>query len=197
VLLLLEKLVQELQQLTRLLVKIGTTAADNKGLTITKIREARAVLQKNGVDLDDPLNEAYLAVTPAQIEDLLGTTEATSADFMNVKALVAGAIDTFYGFKIIVSNLLPFVNTATNEAAHLTWSASDVPAAVTSGDDIRGCFAWVKSGVRSATGMNIETDVAKRADRRFNYYAYSAMRCGSVRMEEKKVVLIGCDETVD
>ena len=177
--------------------KIGTSNTDNKGLTIAKIREARAILQKNGVDLDDPLNTAYLAVTPAQIEDLLGEEKATSADYMNVKALVAGSIDSFYGFKIVVSNLLPFVNTGT-QAAHLTWSASDVPAAVGSGEaDIRGCFAWVKSGIRSATGMGIETDVAKRADRRFNYYAYSAMRCGSVRMEEEKVVLIGCDETID
>ena len=46
----------------------------NAGLTIAKIREARAILQKNGVDLDDPMNEAYLAVTPTQIEDLLGNT---------------------------------------------------------------------------------------------------------------------------
>ena len=176
--------------------KVGTGASDNAGLTIAKIREARAILQNNGVDLDDPLNEAYLAVTPNQIEDLLGDDKATSADFMNVKALVSGSIDSFYGFKLVVSNLLPFVNTS-DETAHLTWSASDVPAAAASADDIRGCFAWVKSGVRSATGMNIETDIAKRADRRFNYYAYSAMRCGSVRMEEDKVVLIGCDETVD
>ena len=177
--------------------KIGTAANDNAGLTIEKIREARAILQKDGVDLDDPLNTAYLAVTPAQIEDLLGEEKATSADYMNVKALVAGSIDSFYGFKIVVSNLLPFVDTS-DQTAHLTWSASDVPAAVGSGEaDIRGCFAWVKSGVRSATGMGIETDVAKRADRRFNYYAYSAMRCGSVRMEEEKVVLIGCDETID
>jgi len=181
--------------------KIGTTVGDNKGLTIAKIREARAILQKGGVDLDDPLNTAYLAVTPAQIEDLLGEEKATSADYMNVKALVAGSIDSFYGFKIVVSNLLPFVDTTAESntgAAHLTWSASDVPAAVGSGEaDVRGCFAWVKSGIRSATGMGIETDIAKRADRRFNYYAYSAMRCGSVRMEEEKVVLIGCDETID
>ena len=174
-------------------------ANGNTGLTIAKIREARAILQKNGVDLDDPINEAYLAVTPHQIEDLLGNTEATSADFMNVKALVSGGIDTFYGFKIIVSNLLPFVDTttATNEAANLSWSASDVPAAAGTADDIRGCFAWVKSGIRSAVGMSIETDIAKRADKRFNWYAYSAMRCGAVRMEEEKVVQIGCDETVD
>lgn len=174
-------------------------ANGNTGLTITKIREARAILQKNGVDLDDPINEAYLAVTPTQIEDLLGNTEATSADFMNVKALVSGGIDTFYGFKIVVSNLLPFVDTttATDEAANLSWSASDVPAAAGTGDDIRGCFAWVKSGIRSAVGMGIETDIAKRADKRFNWYAYSAMRCGAVRMEEEKVVQIGCDETPD
>ena len=174
-------------------------AADNKilqanaGLTIDKIREARAILQKNGVDLDDPLNEAYLAVTPTQIEDLLGAEKATSADFMNVKALVSGAIDTFYGFKIVVSNLLPFVNSADN-VANLNWSASDVPSVSASNDNVRANFAWVKSGIRTGVGINIETDVAKRADKRFNYYAYSAMRCGSVRMEEEKVVQIQVSE---
>ena len=165
----------------------------NAGLTIAKIREARAILQKNGVDLDDPMNEAYLAVTPTQIEDLLGNTEATSADFMNVKALVSGGIDTFYGFKIVVSNLLPFVATDTN-TANLTWSSSDVPAVSSTDDNVRACFAWVKSGIRSAVGMGIETDIAKRADKRFNWYAYSAMRCGAVRMEEEKVVQIQCSE---
>jgi hypothetical protein len=174
-------------------------AADNKilqanaGLTIDKIREARAILQKNGVDLDDPLNEAYLAVTPTQIEDLLGAEKATSADFMNVKALVSGAIDTFYGFKIVVSNLLPFVNSADN-VANLNWSASDVPSVSASDDNVRANFAWVKSGIRTGVGINIETDIAKRADKRFNYYAYSAMRCGSVRMEEEKVVQIQVSE---
>jgi hypothetical protein len=174
-------------------------ASDNKilqanaGLTIDKIREARAILQKNGVDLDDPLNEAYLAVTPTQIEDLLGAEKATSADFMNVKALVSGAIDTFYGFKIVVSNLLPFVNSADN-VANLNWSASDVPSVSASDDNVRANFAWVKSGIRTGVGINIETDIAKRADKRFNYYAYSAMRCGSVRMEEEKVVQIQVSE---
>ena len=178
----------------------ATLAAGNKilqanaGLTIDKIREARAILQKNGVDLDDPLNEAYLAVTPTQIEDLLGAEKATSADFMNVKALVSGAIDTFYGFKIVVSNLLPFVATNTN-VANLTWSASDVPAVSSTDDNVRANFAWVKSGIRTGVGINIETDVAKRADKRFNYYAYSAMRCGSVRMEEDKVVQIQVSES--
>ena len=165
----------------------------NAGLTIAKIREARAILQKNGVDLDDPMNEAYLAVTPTQIEDLLGNTEATSADFMNVKALVSGGIDTFYGFKIVVSNLLPFVATDTN-TANLSWSASDVPEVSSTDDNVRANFAWVKSGIRSAVGMGIETDIAKRADKRFNWYAYSAMRCGAVRMEEEKVVQIQCSE---
>jgi len=165
----------------------------NSGLTIAKIREARAILQKNGVDLDDPMNEAYLAVTPTQIEDLLGNTEATSADFMNVKALVSGGIDTFYGFKIVVSNLLPFVATDTN-TANLTWSSSDVPAVSSTDDNVRANFAWVKSGIRSAVGMGIETDIAKRADKRFNWYAYSAMRCGAVRMEEEKVVQIQVSE---
>jgi hypothetical protein len=34
------------------------------------------------------------------------------------------------------------------------------------------------------------TEVSKRDDKRFNYYAYSCMRTGAVRMEEKKVIQI-------
>jgi hypothetical protein len=167
-----------------------TIDADGAGLTVDKIRQARSLLLKGGVNLDDPLNTAYLAVTPQQIEDLLNLTEATSADYMNVKTLVNGTIDSFYGFKIIESNLISFMDSDDTLAG---WDADDIPKAADTGE-IRGCFAWVKSGVRSATGMNIQTEVAKRADRRFNYYAYSAARFGSVRMEEKKVVLIECDE---
>jgi len=110
--------------------------------------------------------------------------------------VVSGSIDTFYGFNIVVSNLIPFANTTSGEVAYTNWT-NDVPDADPNGDTIRACFAWVKSGIRTGIGMNIETDVAKRADKRFNYYAYSAMRCGSVRMEEEKVVQIGCDETID
>ena len=47
-----------------------------------------------------------------QIDDLLGTTDVTSADFNTVKALVQGEVDTFMGFLFVETELLLF-----NEAA--------------------------------------------------------------------------------
>ena len=173
--------------------EIGATT----GMNLDKLIEARKTLESNGVDLDDPLNKAYVAMTPNQLHQLLTETKVTSSDFATVKALVSGDLNTFYGFEFIISNLIPFTNTAGTNAYDnggatrdfsSTW-ADDVPVnGDTTGD--RACFAYVHSGIRSATNPDIVTEIDKRADKRFNYYAYAALRTGSVRMEEKKVVLI-------
>jgi hypothetical protein len=92
--------------------------------------------------------------------------------------------------------LLPFINSA-DSVANLSWSATtDAPNAVGSGTaDLRGCIAYVKSGVRQVTNPSIQTEISKRDDKRFNYYAYSCMRTGAVRMEEEKVIQVLCDES--
>ena len=173
--------------------EIGATT----GMNLDKLIEARKTLEANGVDLDDPLNKAYVAMTPNQLHQLLTETKVTSSDFATVKALVSGDLNTFYGFEFIISNLIPFTNSAGTNAYDAgsptrdfssTWSA-DVPEdGDTTGD--RACFAYVHSGIRSATNPDIVTEIDKRADKRFNYYAYAALRTGSVRMEEEKVVMI-------
>ena len=170
----------------------------NTGMNIDKLIEARKILESNGVDLDDPLNKAYIAMHPKQLHQLLTDTKVTSSDFASVKALVAGDINSFYGFEFVTSNLIPFTNTAGTNAYDAgtttrdfsdTW-VDDVPQQESSPTNDRACFAWVHSGVRMVTNPAIETEVDRRADKRFNYYAYAAMRCGAVRMEEKKVVFI-------
>ena len=179
-------------------------AADNKiphggtGLTIAKIAEAREIMETNGVDLSDPLNKPYLAVSPKALQDLLTDTTAASIDYNNVKSLVNGEMNTFFGFEIIKSNQLPFVDdtVAANEAANLSWGATtDLPEAAAAGTaNIRGCVAYTRSAVRQVTNPQIQTEISKRDDKRFNYYAYSCMRTGAVRMEEKKVVQLGIKE---
>tara|TARA_R100000005_G_C4992775_1_gene199939 strand:+ start:475 stop:1497 length:1023 start_codon:yes stop_codon:yes gene_type:complete len=181
--------------------EIGT----NSGMNIDKLIEARKILESNGVDLDDPLNKAYIAMHPKQLHQLLTDTKVTSSDFASVKALVSGDINSFYGFEFVTSNLIPFTNTAGTNAYDnggstrdfsSTWS-DDVPSNGDSTGD-RACFAWVHSGIRQVTNPAIETEIDKRADKRFNYYAYAAMRTGAVRMEEKKVVFIeAADSSVD
>tara|TARA_A100000172_G_scaffold68162_2_gene47909 strand:- start:603 stop:1574 length:972 start_codon:yes stop_codon:yes gene_type:complete len=168
----------------------GTVAAGS--LTIAKLAKARSLFGENGVDLDDPLNKAYIAVTPQVIQDMLGSEKTTSVDFNTIKALVKGEITSFYGFEFIISNLLP---TATStDAATLSWSSSDVPSTTNQQNTDRACIAYVKSGIRQVTNPSIMTEISKRDDKRFNYYAYSCMRTGAVRMEEKKVIQINCQE---
>jgi len=173
--------------------KVGAAAAT---MTLSLLGQIKEKFQSNGVDLDDPMNKAYIAISPKVLNDMLQIDKLTSSDFNSIKALVGGDINSFYGFEFIVTNLLPFINSA-DSVANLSWSATtDAPNAVGSGTaDLRACIAYVKSGVRQVTNPSIQTEISKRDDKRFNYYAYSCMRTGAVRMEEEKVIQVLCDES--
>jgi len=71
-------------------IAVGAT-----GFTVAKVRSAGAAFDGVGM----PMEGRYIAWNKNQKEQLLGTTEASSADYINVKSLIAGDIDTFYGFK--------------------------------------------------------------------------------------------------
>ena len=168
---------------------VGTTT----GMNLDKLQAAREILENNDIDLEDALNTPYFAWSPQQKRELLSSTTVTSSDFNTIKALVKGDIDTFYGFNFVTSNMLPYADAA-GTTIDKTWSASDVPAV--SGADVRACFAWVKSGVRQATNPEITVEVERRGDKRFNWYSYACLRTGAVRMEEEKVVVVPCDQSV-
>lgn len=142
-------------------------AASN--LTINKLIEAQRLL--TAAQNDPDLQTWYLALTSSQKASLLKTTQVQSADYNTVRALVRGEINTFMGFEFVHSERL-----------------------LKSGNN-RSVLAWVKDGMLVSTGMDIQTEVARRPDKRFSMYAYAAMAVGAVRMQEPKVVEILCDET--
>lgn len=79
----------------------GKTIANNvsgspDNLTVEAIRAAAQALDVDGV----PDSERCLVIHPSGLHNLLENTEVTSTDFSNVKALVRGDLDTFYGFRI-------------------------------------------------------------------------------------------------
>lgn len=138
------------------------------GLTIAKLRLAKRKFMEAEVDMSmDPL---YIAVTAQQIDNLLGTTEVTSADYNTVKALVQGDIDTFMGFKFIQIERLPKVSTT------------------------RSCFAWAKSGVHLGMWNDINSRISERDDKSYATQVYVKGTFGATRTEEKKVVEIQCTE---
>jgi hypothetical protein len=145
------------------------TGTGNAGLTISKVIEAKVRLDEGDVDPDE---ERFFACTGEQIGNLLATTEATSGDYVNVKALAEGRVDTFCGFKFIRTQRL----------------------AIVAGQDFRRCIAWAKSGLALAIGAEPRTEIGPRADKNYATQIFGEMRIGATRTEIAKVVEVICDE---
>jgi len=138
-------------------------------MSIAKLLTAKEILDDNEVDEEEP---RYCAMTATQFSALLLTTEVTSADFNTVKALVAGKIDTFLGFKFIrlSSDILPVAST------------------------IRDCLCWAHDGLLLSVGSDIDARITERGDKGFSTYAFASMSIGASRMQGKKVIKIQADE---
>lgn len=143
---------------------------DAGGLTIAKLLSAKKILDLADVD---PSIQRYLLCGPTQISNLLGTTQITSSDFNTVKALAQGQVDSFLGFKFIVSNRLVFDATNTDD---------------------RLCYAFTQDAIKLAVGQDVLARIDERADKSYSTQVYYAMSIGATRMEEEKVVEIACDE---
>jgi hypothetical protein len=143
------------------------TESGTAGLTIAKLRSAKEILDAASVD---PSIARYIAVSPKQITDLLGTTEVTSSDFNSVKALANGEVNSFLGFNFIVSNRL------------------------TSASSKRLCLVWAMDGCKMAIGQDLMTRIDERADKGYAHQVYVCQSIGATRMEEDKVVTIQAHE---
>lgn len=64
------------------------------GLNVAKLREAKKLLDKNNV----PMDNRHIIIHANSLASILGETAVTSADFNTVRALVSGELDTFLGF---------------------------------------------------------------------------------------------------
>jgi hypothetical protein len=147
-------------------VETGNTA--NSGLTIGKLRAAKYILDSSEVDEEE---ERIIVVSAKQLQDLLRTTEITSADYNSVKALVDGSVNTFMGFKFRKTQLLSLDS-----------------------NDVRLVYVYVKSGIVLAErGLKTHMDV--RTDLSHSLQIRSVASLGAARLEEKKVVEIACDES--
>ena len=139
------------------------------GLSVTKLIEAKEILDANSVDPEEP---RFCIVTSKQLSDLLAITQITSADFNSVKALVQGEIDTFMGFNFIRTERLD-----TNSSSN------------------RLVLAFAQSGIGLAVGQDINTRISERADKNYATQVFLSMTIGATRIEDEKVVEIECTES--
>ena len=143
------------------------TEGGTNGLTIAKLRSAKEILDAASVD---PSIARYIAVSPKQITDLLGTTEVTSSDFNSVKALANGEVNSFLGFNFIVSNRL------------------------TSASSERLCLVWAMDGCKMTIGQDLMTRIDERSDKGYAHQVYVCQSIGATRMQETSVVTIEAHE---
>ena len=161
---------------TSLTCKTGSTSTSisnsiahgSADLTVAKILQAKELLDEGDVD---PSINRYFAVAPDQITALLNTTEVKSSDYNTVKALAQGQLDSFCGFKFIVSNRLSVASS------------------------IRECFAWAEDGILLAMGKDTMARIEERADKSYSTQVYYCASFAATRMEESKVVRVYADES--
>lgn len=146
------------------------TGSGNAGLTISKLIKARTILVEAEAIEEEAGEPIYFCCAQKQIANLLSTTEATSADYAEVKALVKGTINSFMGFDFIRSERLK--KTGNN----------------------RLCMAYTQKGLGLAIGKDITARLAERSDKRFSMYAYFQMFIGATRLRETDVVQVLCLE---
>jgi len=146
------------------------TSNQSDGLTIAKLLDAKKKLDLKDVDPSIP---RFVVCGATQISDLLNTTEVKNSDYNTVKALAMGQVDSFLGFKFIMSNRLNLDATNTDD---------------------RKIFAFTQDAIKLGVGKDITAKIDVRPDKSYATQVYTCMSIGAVRMEENKVFQIPCDE---
>lgn len=135
------------------------------GLTLAKLLAAKEQMDTYE---NDPDEERFIACRAKDITTLLNVTQITSSDYNTVKALAAGQVDTFLGFKFIRTQRL---------------------ITSTDGSSI-ACLAWRKSALVLGISMEVKSRITERADKSYSTQVYAAMGLGAGRAEDEGVMEI-------
>lgn len=166
-------------------LNIQTGADDGGGMSPQRVRQAKFLFDAQDVDPDE---ERYMVASANAIKNMLRFVEVTSADYNTVKALAEGAIDTYLGFKWIMSNRLPVVGVPS--PLEIVYPAI---AGISANND-RICLAFARQGLGLAIQEEVLAEIAKRPDMSFATQVYMEMVMGATRIEEPKVVALPVKE---
>ncbi len=139
------------------------------GLTYAKVNQALRILNQRDV----PYMDRTAVISPAGLEDLLATTQATSRDFADLKAIQEGKLQgTWMSFNWVVSTRLPITG------------------------NIRSCLFYHKNALGLAIALDMYTSVSTRNDMNDATQVYAAVTAGAVRIEDELLVQVDFDESV-
>lgn len=144
----------------------GDTSSGNAPMTFAKINHAKVQLDQSEI----PGKRAMIA-SADQLGQLLTDPVITDRETTAVQALMSGELSYFMGFSWHLSELLPLAG------------------------GIRKCFAFIQPGIVYRGRKLTEAHIVRRADRKFNWYAYYKGTHAALRRHDKAVVRILCTET--
>jgi len=154
------------------IIAAGSNTTDSgaeTGLTIAKLLTCKQLLDDADID---PARQRYFATNPYNINQLLNTTEVKSSDYNTVKALAQGQIDSYMGFKFLMSTRL---------------------VADTENADATTCYAFAQDAIVLAISEEPTVRITERDDKNYSTQVYVEMSLGATRVEGPAVVEISLD----
>lgn len=140
----------------------GTTTGTPATLTFARVRNVKRIFDLEAVESED----RFFVVGPSALDHLLNSQQATSSDYNSVRALVRGEIDTWMGFKWIMSTNLSSSGTLTS------------------------CFAMQRYGLCLSMGSEPLVRTDERSDLSYSWQVYYELNIGAVRLEEARVIQV-------
>lgn len=152
-------------------VNFGASAAT--GLSVAKMIETKRILRHYHNDLETDM--ATLIIGSTQESDLLKQAQVTSSDFNGDRpVLVDGKVTRFMGFDIVVMERLPIVSA-----------------------NVRGCIAFVKSGLYLGMWKDLTNRVSIRNDLSSEPYdLYTQHSFGATRTQPGKIIQVLAADTI-
>lgn len=138
------------------------------GLTVGKLITAKELLDAAEVDEMWP---RYFAASARQMSNLLEDDKVASADYNTVRALVAGQLNEYMGFRFIRTERL-----------------------TTASANIRQCIAWTQPAALLGIAEESSSVANQRPDKRNSWQLYTSMSIGAVRIEDEMVVEVQASE---
>jgi len=156
----------------------GATVATSVGgadtnMNIEKVVEASKELNDAGVPIDQ---DRHIAVSADGLSKMLLETQVGSSDYNSVQALMTGTLDYWMGFHW-----------------HIIESRDEGGLTVAAGD-VRQGYAWHKSAVGLATGIDITTNV-DWAPVKTSWLCNGMMKCGAAIRDTAGLIQVNADET--
>jgi hypothetical protein len=155
-------------------IAVDEGAGAATGMNVDKLLAAREIILGNEVNIDDPMNQLYCAISASQERDLLEQVKVVNKDYQD-NAVLAGngtSLKEWFGIRFLLSERLE-----------------------TDSNSYRRNPFWCMSGMGLGIWQDLSSTVVERVELARNpLHITCDTSVGATRLEEEKVIEIKCSE---